>query len=408
MTHPSAAQPLGADPTGADYSPYKLLIVVLVGLVTLWRLPAAVRSPHQRPLWTAFAATAGLLTLGIPGPAAWIDGTSGVHNLATLLRYQLDLVASSAGLTFCAQTARPDLVARWRRIRRVLLPATHLVLVAAFFTMRRYTEAADFTQAHPAPTAAAPYVLIVSVFLGAAMGAGSWLFGSHVRRAATRSLRAGLLVLALGTATGFGYAMLRICQIALEAAGLPMFIGERRLLRIDWASIALMLLGSVIPAVGVALRDLRDHRTARQLLPLWRELTAAVPEVVLTEPLGRSPRLRLHRLAIEIRDAALVLAGHAGADLRERAAAAAAASAPAGPERAALDEACWLRAAAALRRAGHTPVVPAAPVQAAGGEELDFATETDRLRRLAAAHASPAARAFARTAAADHGVVAAG
>ncbi|TQF04149.1 hypothetical protein E6W39_20345 [Kitasatospora acidiphila] len=399
--HPAGPQHLGPDLAGAAYSPYKLLIVALVGLVTLWRLPAAIRSPRQRPLWTAFAATTGLLALGLPWPAAWIDATSGVHNLAMLLKHQLDLVASSAGLTFCAQTARPDLAARWRRVRLAVLPAAQLGLVATFFTLHRPTEVADFYQAYPASTAAALYLLIIAGFIGAAMGVGSWLFGSHVRRAATRSLRAGLLVLALGTATGVAYSALRICQIALEAVGRPMFLDECWVLRIDWASITLMLLGSVIPAIGVALRGLRDWCTARRLVPLWRELTAAVPEVVLTERLGRGPRLRLHRLAIEIRDAALVLAGHADPEMRFQAAIVAVA---AGPEQSALAEACWLRAAAALRRAGHVPVVPTAPAQTTGCEELDFATETDRLRSLAAAYASATAAEFARGATVDRGV----
>jgi hypothetical protein len=339
-----------------------------------------------------------MLTLGLPGITGWLDSASGVHNLETLLRHQLGLIACVAGLVFCAQMARPELVDRWRRALLAALLAAQLGLVATFSALPHRTEAPDYYQDYPGSTAACLHTLIGSVFMGAAMVAGCWLFGRHVRRTTSRSLCAGLLVLALGTAAGTGYAALRICQSVLERAGRPMFLDERGLYRLEWSSFALLLLGSLLPTVGVALRGLRDCCTARRLRPLWRELTAAVPEVVLTERLGRGPRLKLHRLAIEIRDAALVLAGHAGSGLRDQAAASAAATAPAGPERAALEEACWLRGAVALRRAGHTPEEGAVPARADSFEELDFATETDRLRRLATAYSSPAARAVARAA----------
>ncbi|WP_051970038.1 MAB_1171c family putative transporter [Kitasatospora azatica] len=363
-------------------SPAKLAVLALLWLVTVWRLPTAVRAPRTRALWTAFAGVTVLVTLGLPAVTRWVDATSGVHNLVVLIKHLIGLVACKATLTFAAETARPDLADRLRRPHRVVLLTAWAALIVSFSLLDQPTEVVDFYQAYPGSVAAACYALIVAGYLGASMAVGSWLFTTYARRAATRSLRCGLWVLALGTGAGFGYSVLRVCQILLNLADRPMFLAAGVLYAIEWSAIALVLLGSLIPTIGVAARGLRDWRTARRLAPLWSALTTAVPEVVLTARLGRGPRVRLHRLVIEIRDAALVLAPYADASHAE------------GPHvdaDDALSEARWLRLACARRLAGHTPAHPVTAAPGTSFEELDFATETDRLLRLATAYASPAA-----------------
>lgn len=300
-----------------------------------------------------------------------------------------------------------------------MLLAAQAGLVVCFALIRQGGEVTDFYQAYPGSVPAALYALIVAGYLGSAMGVASWLFGTYARRAGAGWLRSGLRVLAAGTAAGLGYSVLRVCQVLLELDARPMFVPASLLYGIEWLAIALVLLGSSIPAVGVALATLRAWRTVRRLRPLWASLTAAVPEVVLTAPLGRSPRVLLHRRVIEIRDAALVLAGHADDELRARADRSAAASDVAGDTAGdlasdlasdaasdavsgeALAEAFWLRATCAQRLAGRLPATGAAPdvpelTAAAGFADLDFETETRRLLRLAAAYHSPAADAFTR------------
>ncbi|GAA1965319.1 MAB_1171c family putative transporter [Kitasatospora viridis] len=386
--------PLALHLPGIHFSPVKLLILLLIWAVTLWRLPAALRSPQQRPLWNAFAGVTGLLTIGLPAVASQVDRLGGVPDLALLLEHLLGLFACSAGLTFCGRTARPELAARWRRPQLATLITAQLGLVLCFARLHHPTETADFYQDYPRSGTACLYALIVVGYLGVSMGTGSWLFGTYARRAGTRSLRLGLAVLGLGTATGFGYALLRGWQILLETAGRPMCLADRWLYRVEWTATALVVVGSLIPALGVACRGLRDRLIARRLHPLWAELTAAVPEVVLAERLGRGPRLRLHRLVIEIRDAALVLAPYAAEEARHRAGAA--------PDErtGALAEASWLRTAIARRAGGQRPAehreappppAPAGPACPDELDELDFDSETRRLVRLAAAYARTAA-----------------
>ncbi|MFI6171695.1 MAB_1171c family putative transporter [Nocardia sp. NPDC051052] len=62
-----------------------------------------------------------------------------------------------------------------------------------------------------------------------------------------------------------------------------------------------------VPVVNVLLARAgwdRTGRHSRRLFPLWRDLTAAVPGVVLDQGTGRrDPELRLYRILVEIQDA---------------------------------------------------------------------------------------------------------
>lgn len=72
--------------------------------------------------------------------------------------------------------------------------------------------------------------------------------------------------------------------------------------------------GALLAVAGVAAELLRRlhldpaSRAVRQLTPMWKELVAACPEIPrpATEE-GVSPRRRMHRMTVEIRDALLVL-----------------------------------------------------------------------------------------------------
>ncbi|WP_174185901.1 DUF6545 domain-containing protein [Nocardia barduliensis] len=70
-----------------------------------------------------------------------------------------------------------------------------------------------------------------------------------------------------------------------------------------------------IPLVRMLLVRLgwdRDSRDCRTLQPLWADLTAVVPHIVLVDDAyRRGPALRRYRMAIEIRDALLQLRRHA-------------------------------------------------------------------------------------------------
>lgn len=78
------------------------------------------------------------------------------------------------------------------------------------------------------------------------------------------------------------------------------------------ASLSLVLVPSLVRATAQTLRLDRDSRIARRLYPVWRDLTAAAPDVVLplkwADRWGASPAERLHRRRVEIHDAAEIVA----------------------------------------------------------------------------------------------------
>ncbi|WP_063772014.1 MAB_1171c family putative transporter [Kitasatospora mediocidica] len=389
----------------------KLVVLAMLWTVTAWRLPSAVRVPKQRALWTAFAALTLASTVGVPGVGSRIDASSGVHNLAVLFKNQIGIVACAAVLSFVAGMARPDLAPRVRKPHLAVGLAVLAALTTAFAQVRQPTEVADFYQAYRASVPADAYALVFNGYLGASMAVAGWLFWTYARRAGAGWLRTGLRVLGAGTAVGVCYASLRCCEVVLHLCGRALFVGQSVLDGVELTAITLILVGNAIPAVGVAWHGLRDWRTARRIRGLWVSLTGAVPDVVLTASLGHGPRVRLHRLVIEIRDAALVLAPHASAQVRERARRCAERSGLHGDELAVAAEAYWLRAAREARLAGRTPegrtpegrTAESGPVPTVGSSfaELDFASETRRLLRLAEAYRSTAAEAFARSTATD-------
>ncbi|TDP28219.1 MAB_1171c family putative transporter [Nocardia ignorata] len=74
--------------------------------------------------------------------------------------------------------------------------------------------------------------------------------------------------------------------------------------------IAVLLISAVLIQTGWD----RAGRYCRRLEPLWRDLTAAVPEIVLTTPHDSRrtiPATRLYRMTVEIRDAVLNLQRYA-------------------------------------------------------------------------------------------------
>jgi hypothetical protein len=161
------------------------------------------------------------------------------------------------------------------------------------------------------------------------------------------------------------------------------------------AAIGLILVGSSVPAVGVAWRAARHWRYLRALHPLWQDLTGAVPEVVLGEELRRRElRMRLHRRVVEIRDAILALQPYVSAAQRD------AADAVAPAARRDITEACWIETARHAKLAGRAPddAVQRRDVGSADDDAaLDLEVEAQWLRRIEAARAGDTVRDFVRT-----------
>ncbi|GAB2669374.1 DUF6545 domain-containing protein [Nocardia goodfellowii] len=141
--------------------------------------------------------------------------------------------------------------------------------------------------------------------------------GPLVMRACVRELRAGpgwrerwayVALLVVSIYLGVGSA-----TVAVRAAmGLPTAVSGVGYAIVSYLVLVLLCLLIAIPLVLALIRRAgwdRDSRRCRRLYPLWSDLTAVVPEVVLAQDVSYTgdPALRLYRITVEIRDALLRL-----------------------------------------------------------------------------------------------------
>ncbi|WP_194817322.1 MAB_1171c family putative transporter [Nocardia sp. XZ_19_385] len=141
--------------------------------------------------------------------------------------------------------------------------------------------------------------------------------GPLVIRACVRELRSGttrrerwaysaLLVVSAYLAVGSAVVAVRAVM------GLPTAVPGTVYAIISYLVLVLLCLLIAIPLLLALVKRAgwdRDSRRYRRLHALWRDLTAAVPEVVLAQGVSYTgdPTLRLYRTTVEIRDALLQL-----------------------------------------------------------------------------------------------------
>ncbi|WP_435590588.1 MAB_1171c family putative transporter [Nocardia sp. bgisy118] len=144
------------------------------------------------------------------------------------------------------------------------------------------------------------------------------LCGALIARACMRELRtpdptlrerwtySALLAVGLYCCFASGIGAIRIAygESSMEP-GLSWAVATFVMLGVLTALIAIPLLNAVLVRSGLD----RHGRACRRLRPLWRDLTAAVPEIVLLHDDSHrdEPRSRLYRMTVEIQDALLHL-----------------------------------------------------------------------------------------------------
>ncbi len=387
--------------------PVENAVLILLWLVALWRGPSALRSSKQRTLWAAFAALTLSMTLRKPEVMYAIDSAAGVNNLSTLLKHFLGITAAAAVLEFVYAITRPE-GSNGARLRLCAAAATMLALTVLFTFMPRETEAEEFFESSTGSGTATVYLMVWLTYLGTAMASATWLFWGSSRHAGAGWLRTGLRLLGTGTAAGVAYSLTRAVYLVLRLVGAVDAGSDAGVSAatdtMKHLAIGLILIGSSVPAVGVAWRAGRQWLYLRRLAPLWTDLTSAVPEVVLGEELRRRElQMRLHRRVVEIRDAILALQPYVSAEQRDRAEAAArhkdtGAKAGTGGRHSALADACWVEAARRAKLAGRAPLTDVERRDSASGDGLDLDAEARWLWQIEAARRGDVVRQFASAA----------
>lgn len=341
-------------------------------------------------------------TVARPNVKRLLIEPTGVTNLATLLQHILGIAGSTAVLLFVIAMARPASLRRARPALYGVALVGHTLLITFFALTPRPAEVHNFFEANLGQPYGTAYCMVFLGYLTVAMTISAWLFLSYSGRAARGSLRMGLRFLGAGAELGAIYTTWRIAHMLTRLSGgefitdddTTQFIADL----IEYTAITLIVLGNTIPALGVLWHSTSSRRALRQVEPLWSSLTEAVPGVVLNKPVGRTPRLRLHRRLIEIWDVVLVLRAYAPAELIATARARSQAPDVPAAQQEAFEHALWIRTAWDTRLRGAEPIVDEPEGENRMGDaDAEFDTEVRRVLALAQAYRDPRVAEFART-----------
>ncbi|WP_433892632.1 MAB_1171c family putative transporter [Streptomyces sp. CA-111067] len=379
----------------------------LMTAVAVWRLPALVHGDaHRRALWGCYAGFAAALWLKSPAIMDSLNH-SAVTDLAVLLKHYVSIAAILAILTFVvatygrsdqAEVPRHVAVSRWieRTAWKASLQAAVLMTVLFFTVVDRSRPSNAFVPDHAGQWGATLYMTTFYLYLGTACAVTCYQWSSAARRADTRLLRVGLLMMATAMVIGDLYVTERVAFMWTAvlhplSEGFGDRVGTWTTVQEDLVFI-LFAAGASIPATSAAARRWNSWRTLWRLYPLWRALMVAVPGIRpvgttggidapafeppasrLREVLRVSPpaTVRVDRWTQDIADAVEQLRHYAPPALLEAAEEASADH----PDALAAAEAQWINAVLLAAKAGQRREVAseALPVKAIGDSDAEAA-----------------------------------
>ncbi|MFF4601508.1 MAB_1171c family putative transporter [Streptomyces sp. NPDC001339] len=287
-----------------------------VGTLALWatilvRLPAVIRSPHQRGLWLAVTSAAAATTMGHPYAVRLVVALTHTPHLAPLAQDLFGVLSAGAVLHFVAFSTLPDAPGAKPKLWKaagVVLPAMVLLDLMSGPHIRPGAHTPDV----PDPSTAY-WLLMIGAHL-VANTACVVMCRQYEKAGAGRSLRLSLRLFGWGTALAGVFWLGQLARLLLHVQWLTPCL--RPLMDLHSLLRAAALLVPVAFALG---RSASDIATVWRLWPLWHELARAVPQVILEKPRARlveilwprsSWRLLAYRKVIEIRDSVLVLCPH--------------------------------------------------------------------------------------------------
>jgi hypothetical protein len=318
-------------------------------------------------------------TLSFPPLWVHVDQIMGMSNGAALVAHCcviIVVVSQQIVLAFWASATPRE---AWRRVHiRLAVAALVLAVLIPLFLLMSPQEQRpqDFTLRyadHPLYTA---YLLIYICFYALGEIEIAWRSFRYARVSPRLWLRRGLHLISLGATVTLGYSVIRIADLIAA----PFSLDLRSWEPVAWIcgdiGALLTLIGWTLPGWGPLLsiprRLVRAHVQYRHLLPLWKAVHAAVPEIELAAPERRvaarfNVRLlefALYRCVVEIRDGQLALRQYADPEVVSRAEELGKRAGIAGDRLAAVVEAAQLRS---MLRAKERNLPPAAAPSAAFG-----------------------------------------
>ncbi|MFK0194929.1 MAB_1171c family putative transporter [Kitasatospora sp. NPDC090308] len=343
--------------------------------IVFWRAPAAFATRAGRSLWGMFAAVAVGVTVRLAAVDTALASLTGVRDVTLLVKHLAGVMAAHFLLEYVrAVRGRPEQAAALRA-RLVFTGTAAVTLTLLFFLVLPHDHDGAFgIDAHYGDPGVELYLGVFNTALAVASTRAAVLFWSNRSRVPRGALRAGVTCLAMASVIGVTYTLYRVYFVLssgdatrLDADGKPVPLTDSVCELLPAVMIVLFVLGVSIPPVRAVAGYLRDQVALWRLHPLWSDVTAAVPQVVLGTAGGRLRGLLavgdrsvelVHR-AFAIRDAVLIL--------REDTPAGDGAVAPESDEDLVRVEAGWLRVALRNRACGLPAPAPPQILADTGG-----------------------------------------
>jgi hypothetical protein len=241
-------------------------------------------------------------------------------------------------------------------------PATRFAVPAAGAVLAVLTEAALGAARHGAPRDELPAEISGLILLACycpALGKIAALAWRCSRRIPVRHIEVGMRAVAVAAAAELALILARSAEIITVGCGAPAWgAGSTAVEAAQGIAVIQVIVGATVPAwfpaAASASRHCRMWAAWCRLRPLWALLLEAAPDVELPARPGTrlSPRFRLHRRVIEIRDAELALRPFWDSDVAREAARAARSAGLSPDQHDAVIEAVMILTALGARRAG--------------------------------------------------------
>ncbi|MER7773214.1 MAB_1171c family putative transporter [Kitasatospora sp. NPDC096140] len=362
------------------------LMPVLVWGVALWRTPSAFTSRANRALWGTVTAIAVGLTVRPEGVATALADVTGIRDCTLLIKHLAGVTAAYFVLEYVQAVRHRPERPRAARARLLVTVAAGVALTVLFlFALPHDYDGAFGIDAHYGDPGVDLYLGVFNSVFAVAAARATALFWSNRASVQPGLLRIGVTCLACASATGLVYTLYRFYFVLssgnateLDADGKPVPLTDPVCELLPAVMIILFVLGVAVPPARTLVNYLRDQYALWRLHPLWTDVAAAVPQVVLGTPNSRLRDLLtlgdrsvdLAHRAFAIRDAVLVLREDTPAtpSAAGRSADGPPADVPAACDDPARTEARWLRAAVRHRACNlPAPALPASLDTAAGG-----------------------------------------
>ncbi|MGW1002142.1 MAB_1171c family putative transporter [Streptomyces sp. NPDC001118] len=277
------------------------IAVVMTG-VAVWRLPAVIYGDaHRRSLWACYAGFATALWLKTPAVKSYLNNSE-ITDLSILAKHYVAALALLAVCRFVVtnygdtdgdQAPRHVIVSRWVTRVSVQTAGGALVLITVlFFTVvDREHPSIDFMVDHRGQWGASVYMAVVYVYLAAGMAICGYQWASAYRRADTRLLRAGLLMMTIAMGMAVVYAFTReffiwsAFFVDYDYEFATKYAESTDLLQI--VLFFLFAIGASVPTTTAAASRWALRRALYRLYPLWRDLMAAFPDTNFSPPGSR-------------------------------------------------------------------------------------------------------------------------